>query len=137
MVKYDLKWLNYLWHSTIQTSSHIIVFVTAFIVIISYFMQHILKVSCSKWWYSCRVGLNKMTPVGLQGVALLGGLDLLKYMWPCWRKCITGHGLQGLRCSSYGQYGSHFLLHVDLDVDSQLCLQNHVDFMASCFPSWW
>ena len=27
--------------------------------------------------------------LGLQGVALLGGVALLEWVWPCWKKCVT------------------------------------------------
>ena len=48
-------------------------------------------------------------------MALLGGVALLEKVWLSWRKCATGGGLWGLRCSS--QVQSLFLLPVDLDVE--------------------
>ena len=46
----------------------------------------------SIWLASVRVGWLKM--------ALLKGVALLEWEWPCWRKYMTGIGLWALRCSS-------------------------------------
>jgi hypothetical protein len=55
-----------------------------------------------------------------QEVELLGGVALLEWVWPYWKKYATVSlegGLSGFRSSSQAQHYSLFLLPEDPDVD--------------------
>ena len=58
--------------------------------------------------------------LGSQGMALLGGVALLEWVWPCWRKCVTVEvGFE----VSYAQAMpsvTHSLLLLPADQDTEL-----------------
>ena len=60
-----------------------------------------------------------MVTIGPQGVALLGGVALLEWVWPCWRKCVTvGAGFEVSYAQAMSTSMAHsLLLPADHDVE--------------------
>jgi hypothetical protein len=87
-------------------------------------LLHELLLLCLSLISYCGGDLNKN---GSLRVALLV-VALLEYVWPCWRKCVTGGGLWGFRSWSQA-IGSFLLLPADLVVELSNPLQHHV-----CIP---
>ena len=58
--------------------------------------------------------------LGPWGVALLGGMALLEWVWPCWRKCVTVEA--GFEVSRFQALSSkaRSLLQLPVDQDVEL-----------------
>ena len=76
--------------------------------------------------------LNVINLQKLIGVALLGGMALLEWVWPCWRKCITLEvGFEGSYTQAMLSVNIvHFLL--SLDQDGELSAPSLVQCLSVC-----
>ena len=66
-----------------------------------------------------------------QGVALLGGVALLEWLWPCWKKCVMNLEVSAAQ-AKLNAARCLFLLPVDPDID--LSAPSPAPCLPACQP---